>query len=92
MCKSIRHLTGAPFHPASNGFVESRVKIVKQFFNKCSTSLHHLNKFLLIYRNTVHSATNETPAKLMFGRSTNDVLEFLMTNKEKKKVGKSSKY
>ncbi|CAI6357548.1 unnamed protein product [Macrosiphum euphorbiae] len=71
-CKTlgIRHLTGAPFHPASNGFAESGVKIVKQFFNKCSTSLHHLNKFLLMYRNTVHSTTNETPAKLMFGRST----------------------
>jgi len=70
----IRHLIGAP---SSNRFVESGIKIVKYFFHKCSTSLYHLNKFALLYRNTENSTTNEMPAKLMFSRSKRSYFQFI---------------
>lgn len=76
----IRHMTGAPFHPESNGCAESAVKTIKNFFKKCSTSKPHLNKFLLMYRNTPHSTTRETPAQLMLGRSTRLPFDALMPN------------
>jgi hypothetical protein len=81
-CKNlgIRHLTGAPFHPESNGCAESAVKIIKNFFKKCSTAKSHLNKFLLMYRNTPHSTTRETPAQLMLGRSTRLQFDALIPN------------
>ncbi|XP_060882065.1 uncharacterized protein K02A2.6-like [Metopolophium dirhodum] len=81
-CKNlgIRHMTGAPFHPESNGCAESAVKTVKNFFKKCSTAQSQLNKFLLMYRNTPHSTTRETPAQLMLGRSTRLQFDALMPN------------
>jgi len=33
-----------------------------------------------MYRNTVHSTANETPAKLMFGRSTRTIFDLLIQN------------
>ncbi|XP_050529608.1 uncharacterized protein LOC126899076 [Daktulosphaira vitifoliae] len=79
-CKKlgIRHLMGAPFHPASNGCAESGVKIVKQFLKKCSFSLNQLNKFLLMHRNTPQTTTHETPAKLMLGHSTRTIFDLLI--------------
>lgn len=43
-CKklSIRHLAKVLFHPASNGCANFDFEIVKQFLNKCSSSLSHL--------------------------------------------------
>jgi len=81
-CKNlgIRHMTGAPFHPESNGCAESAVKTIKNFFKKCSTAQSQLNKFLLMYRNTPHSTTRETPAQLMLGRSTRLQFDALMPN------------
>jgi len=33
-----------------------------------------------MYRNTVHSTTNETPAKLLLGRSTRTIFDLLIPN------------
>lgn len=76
-------LTGASFHPSLNGCSETGVKIILQFFKKCSTSLNHLNTFLLMYRNTPHSSTNKSPVKLMLGYSTWTLFDLLIliTNK-----------
>ncbi len=63
-------MTGSPFHPESNGCAESAVKTIKNFFKKCSTAQSQFNKFLLMYRNTPHLTTRETPVQLMLGRST----------------------
>jgi hypothetical protein len=56
-CKNlgIRHMTGEPFHPESNGCAESAVKTIKNVFKKCLTAQSQLNKFLLMNRNTPHS-------------------------------------
>jgi len=52
----------------------------KNFFKKCLTAQSQLNKFLLMYRNTPHSTTRETPAQLMLGRSTRLQFDALMPN------------
>lgn len=76
---NIKHLVGAPFHPETNGAAESGVKIVKNFFKKNqTTSPTLLQKFLLFYRNTPHSATRQTPAKLLLGRSTRTQFDMLI--------------
>lgn len=72
----IKHITSAPFHPASNGQAENSVRTFKLAFKKmlvdpnnkgrCVDSL--IQTFLYAYRNTAHSESGETPFKLMFGR------------------------
>ena len=68
----IKHITTAPFHPATNGqaerFVQSFERAIK--CEKQSTSQLNTNmaKFLLAYRNTAHSTTEEAPSVLFLGR------------------------
>jgi len=76
----IKYMTSAPFHPESNGYAESAVKTIKNFFKKCSTTQSQLNKFLLMYCNTPHSTTRETPAQLMLDRSTRLQFDALIPN------------
>lgn len=70
----IRHLSGAPFHPSSNGAAESAVAIMKHCIQRAknensSLSLNLIiNRFLFYYRNTDHSTTGECPAKLLINR------------------------
>ncbi|XP_008178783.1 uncharacterized protein K02A2.6-like [Acyrthosiphon pisum] len=76
---NIKHLAGAPFRPETNGAAKSGVKIVKNFFKKNqTTSATLIQKFLLLYRNTPHSATRQTPAKLLLGRSTRTQFDMLI--------------
>lgn len=70
----IKHLTGAPFHPATNGQAENAVKILKRALlkaqhSKVADSNLILNRFLFHYRSTPHSTTQETPAKMLIGRN-----------------------
>ena len=69
----IKHITTAPFHPATNGqaerFVQSfkhAVKCEKQSTSQLQTNMA---KFLLAYRNTAHSTTGEPPCAV-FGLIT----------------------
>jgi hypothetical protein len=68
----ITHIKSAPYHPATNELVERFVQRFKQSMRAMkgeSSDLHKkLANFLLVYRNTPHSITNETPAKLLMGR------------------------
>lgn len=72
----IRHVTSAPFHPASNGQAENSVRTFKTSFKKmlddksnCSKNLDCIiSTFLHVNRNTVHSETRVTPFELMFNR------------------------
>ena len=69
----IKHITTAPFHPATNGQAERFVQSFKRAMKceKQSTSQLNTNmaKFLLAYRNTAHSTTGETPSVLFLGRT-----------------------
>lgn len=73
----INHLFSPPYHPASNGQVESMVGIFKTALLKQilhddqkgtkRTLQHKLDCFLFSYRNTPHSITNKTPSELFLG-------------------------
>lgn len=71
---SICHLTSPPYSPSSNGAAENSVKTVKNALKKAlevnNTQDTHLalSRFLFDYRNTPHSTTGVSPAKLIFGR------------------------
>ena len=76
----IRHITSAPWHPASNGLAERFVQTFKNAMTamRGENSLQaNLDKFLLMYRNTPHSVTNECPSVLFIGRKTRMCLDLL---------------
>ena len=68
----IKHITTAPFHPATNGQAERFVQSFKRAMKCEKQSTSQLNKnmakFLLAYRNTAHSTTGEAPSVLFLGR------------------------
>ena len=61
----IRHITTAPWHHSSNGIAERFVQTLKKALLAMKGELSlsdNLNKFLIMYRNTPHTLTNEPPA------------------------------
>jgi len=73
-----------PYHAQSNGQAENSVRYTK---TKLKCALHDntdvytaLTRLLFDYRNSVHSVTNETPAKLMFNRPLRTRLDLLKPN------------
>ena len=60
----IRHVRIAPYHPSSNGQVERFVQTLKKaLYESREEDLEKsLNQFLMVYRNTPHCTTNNTPA------------------------------
>ncbi|XP_039755530.1 uncharacterized protein K02A2.6-like [Pararge aegeria] len=77
----IKHVTSAPYHPASNGEVENAVRTVKRSLKKADVEkiciFSFLHRFLLDYRNSIHGTTGDTPARLMFGRHLRSRLDLL---------------
>ena len=75
----IKHITVAPFHPASNGLAERNVQTFKRAMVKIQAgSLREkVCKFLTKYRCTFHSTTGLSPAELMFGRNIRTHLDLL---------------
>lgn len=67
----IKHIKCAPYHPASNGAVERLVQTFKKAMKASkdvySNTEQALANFLLSYRSTPHSTTNEPPSKLFLG-------------------------
>ena len=64
----IRHKRSPPYHPATNGQVERLVQELKKFLTKLPQCdpVTAVSKFLFMYRNTPHAATQVTPASLIF--------------------------
>ena len=76
----IRHVTSAPYHPASNGLAERAVQVLKESLKRMSTSDSletRLSKFLFWYRLTPHSTTGVPPAELLLGRIPRSILDLL---------------
>ena len=76
----IKHITSAPYHPATNGLAERGVGSFKSAM-KSETEVKSLNlklaRFLLAYRNTPHSTTGEPPSQLFLGRRLRTRLDLL---------------
>ncbi|KAG7294695.1 hypothetical protein JYU34_022957 [Plutella xylostella] len=77
----IKSIHSAPYHPASNGAAENAVRTCKKVIKKALIQgvdvETALCRFLLIYRNTEHCTTGETPAKLLQGRNLRTRLDML---------------
>lgn len=80
----IQQILSAPYHPKTNGlaerFVQSFKVAMKAAKNDCGTIPTKLSKFLMAYRNTPHSTTNECPATLFLGRKLTTRLDLLKPN------------
>ena len=76
----IKHITSAPYHPASNGLAERCVQTFKSAMKR-ETEVKPLNiklaTFLLAYRNTPHSTTREPPSQLFLERLLRTRLDLL---------------
>ena len=76
----IKHITSAPYHPATNGLAERGVGSFKSAM-KSETELKSLNlklaRFLLPDRNTPYSTTGEPPSQLFLGRRLRTRLDLL---------------
>ena len=65
----IRHITTAPYHPASNGQAKRAVQIFKRGLEKMNANdlLESLQRFLFSYRTTPQTTTSQSPAELLMG-------------------------
>lgn len=76
----VKHIRSAPFHPSTNGLAERFVQTFKQSLKRSTGTMsiqHRLDAFLLMYRNTPHSTTKETPARLFMHRQLRSRLDLM---------------
>ena len=80
----IKHITSAPYHPATNGLAERAVQIVKKGLKKetVGSMEERLAKLLMAYRTTPQSTTGMTPAELLQGRRIRTRLDMLKPSLE----------
>ena len=83
----VKHIRCAPYHPSSNGLVEWFVQTFKTAMKvngaNSSNLSQRLNSFLLSYRNTLHTTTNEAPSTLFFGWKLRSLLDLLRPRVDK---------
>lgn len=75
----IRHITAAPYHPASNGLAKKAIQIVKHGLKKTieGSVKSRLAKFLYAYRLTPQTTTGVSPAEMLLGRRPRSRLDIL---------------
>ena len=79
---AIKHVTTAPYHPASNGLAERAVQTLKTGLKKMTNGNieDKLARFLFQYRITPHTTTGQSPAELLMGRRPRSHLDILKPN------------
>ena len=76
--RNIIHLTGAPYHPSTNGAAERLVQTFKQALRKSSKSPRKaLQEFLMQYRRTP-TANGYSPSELLNGRQLRTLIDTLL--------------
>ena len=76
--RGIVHLTGAPYHPATNGAMERLVQTFRQSLRKSDKAPRDaLFEFLIQYRRTP-TASGYSPSELLTGRQIRTKLDFLL--------------
>ena len=85
---NIRHVTGAPYKPETNGLAERAAQTFKRSLktlvetNTINATMQTLiSRQLFSYRITPHSSTGVSPAELLMGRKLNSVLSTIKPNK-----------
>ena len=75
----IKHITSAPYHPASNGLAERAVQIVKRGLKKITqgSMRSRLAKTLFTYCLTPQTTTGISPGELLLGRCPRSRLDLL---------------
>ncbi|KAL7884462.1 hypothetical protein AOLI_G00072320 [Acnodon oligacanthus] len=76
----VKHIHSAPFHPSTNGLAEHFVQAFKNSLKRptgTASIQQRLDAFLLMYHNTLHSTTKETPSMLFMGRKLHSRLDLL---------------
>ena len=78
----VKHITSAPYHPATNSLAERAVQIVKKGLKKCTegTLACRVARVLFAYRTTPQSTTGVSPAELLLGRQPRTKLDLLRPN------------
>ena len=78
----IKHITSAPYHPATNVLVEWAVQTVKHGLKKETqgSMKERLAKVLMAYRTTPQSTTGMSPAQLLLGICIWTQLDLLIPN------------
>ena len=76
---AIRHITSAPYHPATNGLAARAVQILKNSLKKSEPGDidKQLARLLFHYRTTPHATTDISPAELLMGRPLRTHLDLL---------------
>lgn len=93
LANGIKHITSAPYHPATNGLAERAVQIIKKGLKKVTKGSiqTRLARVLMAYRVTPQTTTGVSPAELLLGRQPRIRLDLLKPNLGVKVEGKQQK-
>ena len=88
--KIIKHVLTPPYHPASNGFAEVAVGIMKGHLQKMETSAslpllqEAVTSILFQYRSTPHTSTGRTPFELMESNKVRTTLSLVLPSMQRR--------
>ena len=85
----IRHITTAPYHPASNGLAERTVQTLKRSLAKLKENSKEsintqVSRFLFAHRNTPNAVTGVAPSELVFKHKPQTRLDQLKPDLDKR--------